>query len=123
MQVKKLRQVFLVANDLSAQVRFYHETLGLPLQFRDGDRWVQFQTGDTSFALASSAEGQGAPAGVPVPVFEVIDLDEARTEIATTTTTTTTTSVNPIRDMGAHGRTLMVTDPGGRLVLFQRAIS
>jgi predicted enzyme related to lactoylglutathione lyase len=117
MQVKKLRQVYIVGSDLNAQVRFYQETLGLPLQFRDGDRWVQFQAGETSLALASAAEGQGAPTGVPVPVFEVTDLDQARGELIAAGAT-----IAPTRDMGAHGRTLMVTDPAGvRLMLFQRA--
>ena len=109
--------MFVVATDLDAQTRFYQERLGLPLQFRDGDRWAQFQVGDVSFALASSAEGQGVPPGVAVPVFEVADLDQARTDLAATGA-----SPGSIRDMGPHGRTLMVTDPAGtRLMLFQRA--
>ena len=117
MQVKKLRQVFVVAADLATQVRFYQDTLGLPLQFRDGDRWVQFQAGDASFALASAEEGQGAPVGVPVPVFEVTDLDAARGQLVGSGAT-----LGAMRDMGAHGRTLIVTDPGGtRVLLFQRA--
>ena len=117
MQIKKLRQVYLVAADLAAAVQFYGETLGLTLQFRDGDRWVQFQAGDVSFALASPEEGMGAPVGVPVPVFEVIDLDGALTEIHAQGH-----RAGDIRDMGSHGRTASVTDPNGaQLVLFQRA--
>ncbi|HUI26847.1 MAG TPA: VOC family protein [Candidatus Kryptonia bacterium] len=117
MQIKKLRQVYIVAADLAAAVKFYGETLGLALQFRDADRWVQFQAGDVSFALASEAEGMGAPIGVPVPVFEVADLDSALRELATQGHRT-----GAIRDMGSHGRTASAIDPGGtQLVLFQRA--
>ena len=116
MQVKKLRQVFIVAADLDAQVRFYGETLGLALQFRDGDRWVQFQAGDVSIALAGAAEGMGAPLNVPVPVFEVSDLDAALREIAAHGHVT-----HGVRDMGGHGRSAAVEDPAGTfLVLFQR---
>jgi predicted enzyme related to lactoylglutathione lyase len=119
MQVKKLRQVFIVTANAEAQVRFYAETLALPLQFRDGARWIQFQAGEISFALASPEEGQGAPANVPVPVFEVADLDGAMREL-----TAAGHVCGGIRDMGAHGRTMMVTDPGGaRIMLFQRARS
>ena len=117
MQIKKLRQVFIVASDLEAQARFYGETLGLPLQFRDGDRWVQFQAGEVSLALASPQEGMGAPADLPVPVFEVSDLGAALAELAADGHRT-----GAVRDMGAHGRTADLTGPDGAfLVLFQRA--
>ncbi|HUI25770.1 MAG TPA: VOC family protein, partial [Candidatus Kryptonia bacterium] len=106
MQIKKLRQVYIVAADLAAAVKFYGETLGLALQFRDADRWVQFQAGEVSFALASEAEGMGAPVGVAVPVFEVSDLDAALHELAALGHRTGT-----IRDMGNHGRTAGVNDP------------
>jgi len=117
MPVKKLRQVFIVARDLEAQARFYRETLGLTEQFRDGTRWVQFQAGDVSLALASRDEGMGAPLGAAVPVLEVADLD------ATLATLTAQGHVTRgVRDMGAHGRTAGVEDPGGTfVVLFQRA--
>ena len=117
MQIRKLRQVYLVASDITAAAKFYGETLGLPLQFRDGDRWVQFQAGDVSFALASREEGMGAPVGVAVPVFEVTDLQSALQELAALGHRT-----GAIRDMGTHGRSASAIDPGGaHLVLFQRA--
>ncbi|MBI1816703.1 MAG: VOC family protein [Deltaproteobacteria bacterium] len=117
MQIKKLRQVFIATTDPAAQARFYAETLGLPLQFRDGDRWIQFQAGDVSLAIACAEEGMGAPLNVPTPVFEVADLDTALAELSASGHRTTA-----IRDMGTHGRTAGVTDPNGAfLVLFQRA--
>jgi predicted enzyme related to lactoylglutathione lyase len=117
MKVKKLRQVFVVAEELERAVRFWQGTLGLELAFRDGERWVQFEAGGVSFALASAAEGQGAPPGVPVPVFEVEDLDAALSELRAAGAV-----VGALRDMGAHGRTAAAIDPGGaRIVLFQRA--
>jgi catechol 2,3-dioxygenase-like lactoylglutathione lyase family enzyme len=116
-KVKKLRQVFVVAKDLERAVRFWKDTLGLELAFRDGDRWVQFKAGDVSFALASDAEGQGAAPGEPVPVFEVDDLAAALVELRAAGV-----EVGSLRDMGAHGRTAAAIDPSGaRFVLFQRA--
>ncbi len=117
MKLKKLRQVLVVAKDLEPSVRFWQDMLGLELAFRDGDRWVQFKAGDVSFALASVEEGQGAPSGVPVPVFEVDDLDAAFAELQRAGVPS-----GGLRDMGAHGRTLAAIDPSGaRIVLFQRA--
>lgn len=118
MKIKKLRQVFVVAKDLEAQLRFLGATLGLEQAFRDGDRWVQFKAGDVSFALASEAEGGGAPTGVPVPVFEL----EGSFDAALAELRAAGASIGAVRDMGAHGRTAHVTDPAGvRLMLFQRA--
>ncbi len=117
MKIRKLRQVFVVAKDLEAQVRFASATLGLEQAFRDGDRWVQFKAGDVSFALASEAEGGGAPAGVPVPVLEV----EGSFDAALAEARAGGASIGEVRDMGAHGRTAHLTDPAGvRFVLFQR---
>lgn len=117
MNIKKLRQVFIATDDLAARVPFYESVLGLPVQFRDGDRWVQFQAGDISLALASREESMGAPPEVPVPVFEVEDLDAAVGEVVAKGHATTA-----VRDMGAHGRTAGVRDPSGAfLVLFERS--
>ncbi len=117
MKIKKLRQVFVVAKDLERAVRFWQHTLGLELAFRDGDRWVPFKAGDVSVALASAEEGQGAAPGVPVPVFEVDDLDTALAELRAAGA-----EIGALRDMGAHGRTASAIEPtGARIVLFQRA--
>ena len=117
MQVKRLRQVYLVSPDLEARVKFYGKVLGLRQQFRDGDRWVQFQAGEVSLALASQAEGMGAPRDTPIPVFEVTDVDQARTELEQLGY-----AVTSVRDMGAHGRMTGASDPGGAyLVLLEPA--
>jgi hypothetical protein len=88
----------------------------LTLQFRDGDRWIQFKTGDVSIAVAGRGESMGAPLDVPVPVFEVDDLDAAVSELRGKGHET-----GEIRDMGTHGRTAAIRDPSGAfLVLFQK---
>ena len=111
--------MLVVATDIEKQARFYQETLGLHLQFRDGNRWVQFQAGDVSFALADPSEAPGVPQGASVPVFEVTELDGAVRELAAGRY-----AVGTVRDMGAHGRTVMVNDPGGAcFVLFQKPSS
>ena len=116
MEVRKLRQVYIVADDVEATARFYLETLGLKEQFRDGANWVQLSAGDVSLAIASASEGQGAPAGQPVPVFEVDDLEAALAAVSAGGG-----SAGEVRDMGEHGRTALATDPSGaRISFFQR---
>lgn len=117
MNIKKLRQIFIATEHADQQAAFYEKTLGLSVQFRDGSRWIQFQAGDVSIALASREESMGAPLDVPVPVFEVDDLDGAITELRANGQ-----QPGEIRDMGAHGRTAPIRDPSGAfLVLFQKA--
>ena len=80
--VNRLRQVYVVVDDIEREVSFYRDVLGLPLQFRDGDRWVQFGAGDVSLALASEEEGMGVRPHTFVPVFEVADVDSMRAHLS-----------------------------------------
>ena len=116
MEVQRLRQVYIVADDVEAVARFYAEALGLTEQFRDGAHWVQLAAGDVSLAITSAREGQGAPVGQPVPVFEVDDIAEAIAAVQAGGG-----SAGDVRDMGDHGRTAIATDPGGaQIAFFQR---
>src|SRR5690606_29385462 len=98
MPVIRLRQIYVHASEPDGLARFIDQALGLPLQFRDGDRWIQFRVSDVSIAVASAAEAAGVPSNCAVPVFEVTDLSEmliaARDGGA---------EVGVLRDMGDHG--------------------
>ena len=117
MTVKRIRQVYVVAEDIDAVAAFYADGLGLELQFRDGDRWVQYGGGDISLAVASVEESGGAPVGSSVAVYEVDDLDS---HVASATGGGATLVSN--RDMGEHGRMATLQEPSGALIaLMQRA--
>ncbi|MFA5120940.1 VOC family protein [Zavarzinia sp.] len=112
----KLQLAYVVTPDMAAQRAFYEEVLGLPLKFQDGTRWAQFDTGGANFALAAPEE---APAGATgtILVFQVDDLDATVAAL-----TAAGVAVDPIRDMGTHGRVTSFRDPAGnRLQLFGRA--
>ncbi len=116
MKIRKLRQVYIATDDIERRASFYENVLGLALQFRDGNRWIQFKTGDVSIALASPDESMGAPLDMPVPVFEIDDLDAAVAELRAQGR-----EVGATRDMGTHGRVAMIRDPSGAfLVLFSK---
>jgi predicted enzyme related to lactoylglutathione lyase len=108
MSVKRLRQVFIAATDFDAQCTFYQRSLGLDLQFRDGDEWAQFKAGDVSFALAGERERMGAPPGSAVGVFEVANLDEFLAAVRSGGG-----EHGAVRDMGSHGKSALCRDPGG----------
>jgi predicted enzyme related to lactoylglutathione lyase len=118
-KVKKLQNVYLAARNVAAQSAFYDSVLGLPLKFRDGDRWVQYTTGEggnTGFSLACLDEAKPAESGA-VLVFEVEDFDGVETQVAQAGG-----EVTGIRDMGSHGAVLSLRDPEGNIVqMFRRA--
>jgi predicted enzyme related to lactoylglutathione lyase len=119
MAVKRIRQVYVVAEDIDSAAAFYTDGLGLELQFRDGDRWVQYGGGDVSFGVASIEESGGATPGSSVPVFEV---DDIAAQIATATAAGATLVSS--RDMDRHGQMATLTEPSGALIaLIQRTVS
>jgi predicted enzyme related to lactoylglutathione lyase len=115
---KRLQNVYVVARRPAELHQFYEQALGLPMKFRDQDRWIQYGVGNTSVALACPEEAAPATSGF-VMVFEVDNFDGARERF-----TAAGGEVLGLRDMGAHGSVLSVRDPEGNVVqLFKRAPS
>ncbi|MGJ7506421.1 VOC family protein [Variovorax sp. GT1P44] len=113
---KRLQNVFVVAQRPGELHAFYENALGLPLKFRDQDRWIQYAVGNTNVALASADEAAPASAGL-VMVFEVEDFEGARERIEAAGG-----QMIGVRDMGSHGAVLSLRDPEGNMVqLFKRA--
>jgi predicted enzyme related to lactoylglutathione lyase len=114
--VKKLQNAYYVTRDMERAVGFYRDALGLSLKFQDGAKWAQFDAGGVNFSLSAPEEAAPAAAGAVV-IFEVDDLNAARTRL-----TANGATVMDSRDMGSHGRSLTFRDPDGNVVqLFQRA--
>lgn len=113
---KRLQNVFVVARRPAELHDFYANALGLPLKFRDGDRWIQYGLSNAGVALASAQEAAPAAGGL-VMVFEVDDFAPVRQRVERSGG-----SVLGERDMGSHGAVLSVRDPEGNVVqLFKRA--
>ena len=113
--IKRLQNVFVVAERPGELNAFYESALGLQLKFRDKDRWIQYSAGNTSVALASREEAQPATSGV-VMVFEVEDFVAIAERVAAAGG-----QVLGTRDMGAHGAVMSLRDPEGNIVqLFKR---
>ena len=51
-----VRMVILSTDDLDESIRFYSETLGMPLKFRDGAHFAALDGGSVTIALATALD-------------------------------------------------------------------
>jgi lactoylglutathione lyase len=51
-----VRMVVLSTDDLDESIRFYNETLGMPLKFRDGSHYAALDGGSITLALATAVD-------------------------------------------------------------------
>ena len=113
--VKRLQNVYVVAQEMPAISRFYEQVFGFPRRFEDSGRWIQYEVQGQGFALACPQEGVPGQQGA-VPVFEVADFDGVESSVRAAGGL-----VDGIRDMGTHGRVMSLRDPAGNaLQLFCR---
>jgi lactoylglutathione lyase len=68
----RLRYVILFVADMRKSVRFYHETLQMPLKFQSSE-WSELSTGETTLALHPASPQN--PAGKIQVGFEVQDIE------------------------------------------------
>lgn len=110
--IERIGNVFYRVDDMDAAVRFYQETVGLQLKFRDGDRWAAFDVNGVTLAFEGGATVSGG--GGATVSLRVRDLD---------------TLVETLRQRGAevgevvrgtHERRADLVDPSGNhLVLYE----
>lgn len=70
-----VRMIILSTDDLDESIRFYSETLGMPLKFRDGSHFAALDGGSVTLALATSID-HPLPGKVVVGV-KTADVDAA----------------------------------------------
>lgn len=109
MSVKRLGNVFFAVEDLDAAATFYADVLGLPVKFRDGDRWIAFDAGGTTLALAGPPEAPVTAPGAMVSL-EVADLDAWLAEAHSRGL-----DAGPV-ETGPHERSVLVRDPAGNVL-------
>jgi catechol 2,3-dioxygenase-like lactoylglutathione lyase family enzyme len=104
----RLGHVVLPVADLERALGFVEEALGLPLRFRDGDRYAALDAGTGTLALAAPAEH--VVAGAPAIGLEVADLGEASARLRGTSATI----IGEIVETD-HDRRLAFSDPDGNV--------
>ncbi|MGA7777524.1 MAG: VOC family protein [Paraburkholderia sp.] len=106
-----LQTVYLVAKDMGRLGDFYATALGMPVQFRDENKWTQFRLQRSAFALSSAEEAAPGAVGA-VPVFHVAgeDQNELQQKILSAGG-----QLLAQRDMGTHGVVVTYMDPEDNL--------
>ena len=107
-----VRMVVLSTDDLDASIRFYEETLGLSLKFRDGSHYAALDGGSVTLALAT-------PVDHPLPGKEVVGIKTADVDAAARAIEANGGAIvnGPYND--AHERRAVVYDNAGNgLVLY-----
>ena len=123
---KQMDYTMIVVSDMSRSVRFYRDTLGIPLKFESPD-WTEFATGSTTLALHSGGVpheyhdtgDQSKTAGSCSIGFNVDDLDKTYEEL----NTKGVRFVMPPTARECHGLKLAVAiDPEGLPISFAQMI-
>ena len=102
-----IQTVYFIAKDMGQLEDFYVSALGMPVQFRDENKWTQFRLQRGAFALSSPEEAAEGTVGA-VPVFQIAsaDQDEVRQKIVSAGG-----QLLSQRDMGTHGVVTTYKDP------------
>src|SRR5439155_10941858 len=74
-EIQRIGNVYFVVHDVEEAVRFYRDVLGLKQKFRDGDRWVAFDVGGTTLAVAGPEEAPLIGGTGPFVSLRTDDLD------------------------------------------------
>jgi catechol 2,3-dioxygenase-like lactoylglutathione lyase family enzyme len=113
--IERIGNVFYRVRDMDAAVHFYAEVLGLPLKFRDGDRWAAFDVSGVTLALEGSAatsRGGGATVSLRIKDLDrlVAELRQRGADVGEITT-------------GPHERRADLRDPSGNTLVLYEPIS
>ena len=106
-----LRMVILSTDDLDESIRFYNETLGMPLKFRDGAHFAALDGGSVTLALATALDH-------PLPGQVVVGIKTADVDAAATAIEANGGAIvkGPYND--AHERRAVVYDHQGNGLVF-----
>ena len=106
--IGRVGNIILPVSDLDRAVAFLGDVIGLPLKFRDGDRWAAFDAGGLTLAVAGPEEHP--PGGLPAVSFKVEDVDAAAARLVEAGADVVG---EPVR--GEHEARLAFRDPDGNV--------
>ena len=106
-----IRMVVLSTDDLDASIRFYTETLGMSLKFRDGAHYAALDGGSITLALATAVDH-------PMPGHVVVGIKTADVDAAAEAIEANGGAIvkGPYND--AHERRAVVYDHKGNGLVF-----
>lgn len=106
-----VRMIVLSTDDLDASIRFYTETLGMPLKFRDGDHFAAIDGGSVTLALATSLDH-------PIPGQVVVGIKTEDVDAAARAVEEAGGGIVKAAYNDAHERRAVVYDAQGNGLVF-----
>lgn len=110
------RMIFLSTDDLDESIRFYTETLGMALKFRDGTHFAALDGGSVTIALATAVDHP-----LPGQVVVGIRTDDVDTAAKAVEAAGGAIVKGPYDD--AHERRAVVYDHQGNGLVFYRPLA
>ncbi|CAJ1578909.1 VOC family protein [[Mycobacterium] wendilense] len=112
----EVRMIVLSTDDLDESIRFYSETLGMALKFRDGAHFAALDGGSVTLALATSVDH-------PIPGKVVVGIKTADVDAAAKAVQDSGGAIikGPYDD--AHERRAVVYDNKGNGLVFYRPLA
>jgi lactoylglutathione lyase len=107
----EVKMIVLSTDNLDESIRFYSETLGMPLKFRDGDHFAALDGGPITLALATAVDH-------PIPGQVVVGIKSADVDAAAKAVEASGGGIvkDPYDD--AHERRAVVFDNKGNGLVF-----
>ena len=111
MSTHEVKMIILSTDDLDESIRFYSDTLGLPLKFRDGDHFAALDGGSVTVALATAVDH-------PIPGQVVVGIKTSDVDAAAKAVEASGGGIvkSPYDD--AHERRAVVYDNQGNGLVF-----
>lgn len=111
MSTHEVKMIILSTDDLDESIRFYSDTLGLPLKFRDGDHFAALDGGSVTLALATAVDH-------PIPGQVVVGIKTSDVDAAAKAVEASGGGIvkSPYDD--AHERRAVVYDNEGNGLVF-----
>lgn len=111
MSTHEVKMIILSTDDLDESIRFYSDTLGLPLKFRDGDHFAALDGGSVTLALATAVDH-------PIPGQVVVGIKTSDVDAAAKAVEASGGGIvkSPYDD--AHERRTVVYDNKGNGLVF-----
>ncbi|MBI2698926.1 hypothetical protein A9W98_27130 [Mycobacterium gordonae] len=111
MSTQEVRMIVLSTDDLDESIRFYSETLGMAVKFRDGDHFAALDGGSITLALATAVDH-------PIPGQVVVGIKTSDVDAAAKAIETSGGGIVRAPYDDAHERRAVVYDNKGNGLVF-----
>lgn len=111
MGTQEVRMIVLSTDDLDESIRFYSETLGMAVKFRDGDHFAALDGGSITLALATAVDH-------PIPGQVVVGINTSDVDAAAQAIEASGGGIVRAPYDDAHERRAVVYDNKGNGLVF-----